>query len=212
MWARLLVAIALPCVAGFSYSPLGFRPTSGQISSLCRQNVDGIRPVVAASQARLRSSLLNLKATSASDWARFERVKFQGDMAVYTEEADGLSVGVMQAVKPLTPEFPYFEVTIVDGGTQSWIGVGIADTGYTLDKQPGWDEVSVGYHADDGSWYKTPVVDDKSKSGKPQAMSLTGKTFECTNGDVMGVGLEFDDRGKVYNGNAVTLCLAARVF
>lgn len=125
-----------------------------------------------------------------------ERVKFDGDVAVYTEELDGAFVGAIQASKPLTAEQPYYELEVIDGGTQSWIGVGVADSAYPLDKQPGWDQFSVGYHADDGSWYKAPIVDEMSKSGKPQAMPLTGKTFACQKGDRIGVGLEFDDRGK----------------
>jgi hypothetical protein len=125
-----------------------------------------------------------------------ERVKFDGNVAVYTEELDGAFVGAIQSSTALTPEQPYFEVDIVDGGTQSWIGVGVADSSYPLDKQPGWDQFSVGYHVDDGSWYKAPIVDEMSKSGKPQAMPLTAKTFVCGKGDRIGVGLEFDDRGK----------------
>mmetsp|Transcript_36493 Transcript_36493/g.86419 ORF Transcript_36493/g.86419 Transcript_36493/m.86419 type:complete len:410 (+) Transcript_36493:74-1303(+) len=125
-----------------------------------------------------------------------ERVAVSGNELSYTVTAEGEDVGVIQATKPLTPEKPFFEVTVVDGGTQSWIGVGLADTKYPLDKQPGWDQSSIGYHADDGMMYRSPIPDEMSKSGRPFPMPLTGKPFPVTTGDKIGVGVEFDDKGK----------------
>ena len=182
--------VCLPGAAAFSYSPVSLRPAGA--NGFCKTAM----PLFAKSDPVRQSRQFALSVRASADWARFERIKFDGGVAIYTEELDGAYVGVLQASKPLTPENPYYEVEIIDGGTQSWIGVGVADSSYPLDKQPGWDQFSVGYHADDGSWYKTPIIDEKSKSGKPQAMPLTSKTFPCVNGDRLGVGLEFDDRGK----------------
>jgi hypothetical protein len=146
----------------------------------------------AARVAQIGSLALRADGT----WGRMDRVEVSGDNLKYTINEEGLEVGVIQATKALTPEKPYFEVTVVDGGTQSWIGVGLADMNYPLDKQPGWDQASIGYHADDGMMYRSPIPDEMSKSGRPQPMSLTGQPHPAAKGDKMGVGVEFDKMGK----------------
>jgi len=110
----------------------------------------------------LRRSGISMMASSEDEFASMERVRFEGESCIYTEEVDGNEVGVVQAAKPLTPENPYFEIEIENGGTMSWIGMGIASKGYDGDKQPGWAVASAGYHADDGCYYKAPRMDDRN--------------------------------------------------
>jgi len=138
-----------------------------------------------------------MMASKEDEFASMERVRFEGESCIYTEEVDGNEVGVVQAAKPLTPENPYFEIEIENGGTMSWIGMGIASKGYDGDKQPGWAVASAGYHADDGCFYKAPRMDDRNSDGKPFPMPLTGEPYPCLEkGDKMGCGVEFQSYGK----------------
>lgn len=130
----------LPCVSSFRFA------------SLCASR--GRMPL-------LRREV-SMMASTEKDFASMERCKFEGDSCLYTEAVDGNEVGVVQAANPLSPANPFFEVTVEDGGTMSWIGVGIANKGYDGDKQPGWAVASVGYHADDGCFYKAPRMDDRN--------------------------------------------------
>lgn len=162
-----LVALALalaPRAHGFSnlWSVI-LRPGGMSTGSVC-----GLRGLVGHSlSARTMPAragrLMPRAAAVEGDFDRIERIRFDGENVIYTEEVDGNDVGAMQAATPLSPQNPYFEVTMVDGGTNSWLGVGIADKGYDLDKQPGWNPNSVGYHADDGAMYKCPRMEDQTQ-------------------------------------------------
>jgi hypothetical protein len=160
----LTALLAVHNAQGFSNVPLF--PSGNNARHLGRVSEAATRGNVGPKICDFTPGKRNMAAQTAlfaaSDWARMDRMKFEGDLAIYTEEVDGNDVGVIQAANPLTPQNPYFEVTMVDGGTNSWLGVGIADKDYPLDKQPGWDTSSAGYHADDGCIYKSPRVEDKS--------------------------------------------------
>lgn len=65
-------------------------------------------------------------------------------------------VGLYVAARPLSPENSYFEIEILDTGQIAAIGVGLVPNNYPTDSQPGWRDLSVGYHADDG-WLVTLV-------------------------------------------------------
>eukprot|EP00961_Rhodomonas_salina_P035874 482532-Rhodomonas_salina.2 len=166
----LTACVMAACFVGFCSA---FVPTSLPVRSglapaaLSSAAVGGrMRVPIAPARCQLRRGALQLRA-GADDWARTERVTFEGDTLAYTEEVEGVEVGVAQAKVPLSAEQPYYEVTVEDGGTQSWIGVGIATNDYPLDKQPGWEQSSVGYHADDGMYYRSPVPDQMSKRCAP---------------------------------------------
>eukprot|EP00286_Rhodomonas_abbreviata_P009108 CAMPEP_0181317734 /NCGR_PEP_ID=MMETSP1101-20121128/16628_1 /TAXON_ID=46948 /ORGANISM="Rhodomonas abbreviata, Strain Caron Lab Isolate" /LENGTH=450 /DNA_ID=CAMNT_0023425151 /DNA_START=9 /DNA_END=1361 /DNA_ORIENTATION=- len=206
--------------AFLSTAPLAFRGSSISSSAAVQGRLRLGQHAVPAH--RFNRGTLNLRA-AAEDWARHERVSFDGDSISYTEEVEGAMVGVAQAKIPLSSKQPFYEVTVEDGGTQSWIGVGLAVKEYTLDKQPGWEAASIGYHADDGMYYRSPIPDEMSKSGRPVPMPLNGAPFPCEKGDKMGIGLEFDDRGqdpsghprRVYftkNGQYLGSCLLERQF
>ena len=70
----------------------------------------------------------------------------------------------------------YFEVTIVDGGSRGSIAIGLADGSFALNRQPGWEPNSYGYHGYDGRRY---------------ADSERGEHFapRFGTGDVVGCGL-----------------------
>lgn len=42
--------------------------------------------------------------------------------------------------------FGYFEVNILNAGKRNEIGIGLCSKGYSMEKHPGWEEFSYGYH------------------------------------------------------------------
>lgn len=198
----LLAAAALvACADAFSVAPgLPLSRTIGKSAAIAAP-----RRAVAAGRAHpLRRGAAAHSTGAGALRAQFafkgERVSVDGNVATYTETMEGADVGVIQSDKPLTPKRPYYEIKIEEGGGTNFIGIGLAAEGYSDNKQPGWDLTSVGYHADDGSYYRSPVPDEMSKSGRPNNMPLNAKPMPCEAGDVMGIGLEFDDRGAEPSG------------
>lgn len=190
----LLVVAALACADAFSVSPMS--TLSRQLTAASSAMPQ--RAAIATGRARhlrQRAAIVGAAGLHANAEWKAVRVKVDGKTAIYEEKEDGAEVGIIQSNKPLTSKRPYFEIKIEDGGSQNFVGIGLATQEYPDNKQPGWDLTSVGYHADDGSYYRCPVPDEMSKSGRPNNMPLNGKPMPCEKGDVMGVGLEFDDRG-----------------
>lgn len=67
----------------------------------------------------------------------------------------------------------YYEITILSAGAEGFIGFGLAAKGVPVDRLPGWERNSIGWHGDDGHIFKDSGV------GTPY-----GPTF--TTGDVVG--------------------------
>lgn len=114
-------------------------------------------------------------------WLRSNAVRYLEDGLTLEYFGDGLSnqdVGIAQAMEPLTLTNHYFELKILDSGRDGWIAIGIGKSTYPLNRHPGWNAGSVGYHADNGHLYK----------GKGQ-----GDMFgpPCGVGDIMGCGIRF---------------------
>ena len=82
----------------------------------------------------------------------------------------------------------YFEVKIVSKGRDGYMGVGLCAQGVNMNRLPGWDKHSYGYHGDDGHSF--------CSSGTGQAY---GPTF--TTGDVIGCGLNLVDGSCFYTKN-----------
>jgi hypothetical protein len=201
MFRPLVVVAALAGAGAFSLAPTA--PIFRRVPAAPQRSAAAVaapqRAGGAAGRARplLQRGVVALRAQAA--WSG-ERVTVEGKVAKYTEELEGAEVGVIQAATPLTPKRPYYEIKIDEGGSQNWIGIGLATKEYVKNKQPGWDLTSVGFHADDGSYYRCPIPDEMSKSGRPNNMPLNGKPMPCEKGDIMGIGLEFDDRGPAPTG------------
>jgi hypothetical protein len=201
MFRPLLVVAALAGAGAFSLAPTApmFRlfPSSPQRSAAAVAAPQRAGGAAGSARPLRQRGAAALRAQAA--WSG-ERVTVEGKVAKYTEELEGAEVGVIQAATPLTPKRPYYEIKIDEGGSQNWIGIGLATKEYVKNKQPGWDLTSVGFHADDGSYYRCPIPDEMSKSGRPNNMPLNGKPMPCEKGDIMGIGLEFDDRGPAPTG------------
>lgn len=68
------------------------------------------------------------------------------------------------------------------------MGIGLSEKSVSLNRLPGWDQTSYGYHGDDGNFF--------SSSGKGVEY---GPTF--TTGDVVGCGLNFVTRELFFTKN-----------
>ncbi len=94
--------------------------------------------------------------------------------------------GIVKFLEPMSRPLNYFEYLITDRGEKSFIGIGVGGREYPLNRMPGWNATSVGYHADDGHLYHEASQGD-----------VFGPT--CTTGDRMGCGVDFDgDCGDGY--------------
>ena len=85
----------------------------------------------------------------------------------------------------MNQEWNYFEVEIMHTVGDGEIGIGVGHKDYLLSRMPGWDDDSIGYHADDGGLFH--------EDGFP---ILNGPT--CRTGDRMGCGVDFTSIGHVH--------------
>ncbi|RIB09735.1 hypothetical protein C2G38_247696 [Gigaspora rosea] len=98
---------------------------------------------------------------------------------------------------PIPPQCKlfYFEVDIIDEGKNKAIGIGFWEKMINLDKMPGWDNRSWGYHGDNGNFFCC------SKSGHPY-----GSLFST--GDTIGCYLNFNNNTVFYTKNGINLGIA----
>ncbi|KAF7272654.1 hypothetical protein GWI33_014593 [Rhynchophorus ferrugineus] len=89
----------------------------------------------------------------------------------------------------------YFEVKIVSKGRDGYMGIGLSAQGVNLNRLPGWDKQSYGYHGDDGHSFCS------SGTGQPY-----GPTF--TTDDVIGCGVNLIDGTCFYTKNGHHLGIA----
>ncbi|KAF9578098.1 hypothetical protein BGW38_006303, partial [Lunasporangiospora selenospora] len=113
-------------------------------------------------------------------------------------EADS-DASAIRANRPIPPQCGvyYFEVFIKSKGLKGYIGVGVCTASVVLDRLPGWEPQSWGYHGDDGN----------SFGGCGNGRSF-GPVF--TTGDTIGCGVNFRDMSLFYTKNGVYLGVAFR--
>lgn len=104
---------------------------------------------------------------------------------------DTASVRANHSVPPNSGVY-YYEVKIVSKGRDGYIGIGMSAGGVNLNKLPGWEKSSYGYHADDGCVFNS--------SGTGQQF---GPVF--TTGDVIGCGFNLVDRSIFFTKNGIKL-------
>uniref|UniRef100_A0A672S833 Ran-binding protein 10-like n=1 Tax=Sinocyclocheilus grahami TaxID=75366 RepID=A0A672S833_SINGR len=89
----------------------------------------------------------------------------------------------------------YFEVKIVSKGRDGYMGIGLSAQGDNMNRLPGWDKHSYGYHGDDGHSFCS------SGTGQPY-----GPTF--TTGDVIGCCVNLINNTCFYTKNGHSLGVA----
>ncbi|CCO26724.1 Ran-binding protein 10 Short=RanBP10 [Rhizoctonia solani AG-1 IB] len=91
----------------------------------------------------------------------------------------------------------YFEVQIIEKGTQGHIGIGFSSRQVGLNRLPGWEPMSWGYHGDDGNSFAG------QSDGTPY-----GPVFGT--GDIIGCGVDFTEGTAFYTKNGEFLKKAFR--
>lgn len=86
----------------------------------------------------------------------------------------------------------YFEVEIISKGREGLIGIGFCTKSVKLNRHPGWENHSWGYHGDDGNSFCC------SGAGTPY-----GPTF--TTNDIIGCGVNFRTNTGFYTKNGIFL-------
>ncbi|XP_077579698.1 ran-binding protein 9 isoform X1 [Stigmatopora nigra] len=89
----------------------------------------------------------------------------------------------------------YFEVKIISKGRDGYMGIGLSAQGVNMNRLPGWDKHSYGYHGDDGHSFCS------SGTGEPY-----GPTF--TTGDVIGCCVNLINNTCFYTKNGHSLGIA----
>jgi hypothetical protein len=91
----------------------------------------------------------------------------------------------------------YFEIKVISKGRDGYMGIGLSKSDVLLNRLPGWDKNSYGYHGDDGHSFCC--------SGTGQNY---GPTF--TTGDVIGCCLNLIENTCFYTKNGYNLGIAFR--
>lgn len=110
---------------------------------------------------------------------------FQGPSS--NGEKDAAAARANFPISPLCGIY-YYEVTVQDKGVQGHISVGFSSASVKINRLPGWEHNSWGYHGDDG----------KSFSDGRDGMQF-GPTF--TTGDTIGCGIDFSNRRAFFTKN-----------
>lgn len=89
------------------------------------------------------------------------------------------SIGTVRMKTPIDPLGPVssrsFEIRIIDPGEKVFIAIGMCSQSYPHNMLPGWKEISVGYHADNGSLFHS--CEDERPTNHP---CKKGDTMRCT--------------------------------
>ena len=90
---------------------------------------------------------------------------------------------------PMSTQWNYFEIEILNSGEFREIGIGLGPLDYNTQWMPGWGDNSIGYHADDGRLFVSTLVSTRR-----------GPVYgpDCCKGDTMGCGVDFNNQEPGY--------------
>ncbi|CAG8502903.1 17536_t:CDS:2 [Acaulospora colombiana] len=91
----------------------------------------------------------------------------------------------------------YFEITVIDCGHRGCIGIGLSKPGTRLNRMPGWEPDTIGYHGDDGHLYY-----ERGTGRKFGPLYTTGETVGC--------GINYYDKEVFFTKNGVSLGVASK--
>ncbi|KAI5785931.1 concanavalin A-like lectin/glucanase domain-containing protein [Geopyxis carbonaria] len=120
--------------------------------------------------------------------------RFTGPAKV--NEADAAAVRADRHMPPQCGLF-YYEITVVSKGKEGLIGIGFCTDKVSLNKLPGWEQESWGYHGDDGNSF---CCQGTRKQYGPK----------FTTNDVIGCGVNFRTNSAFFTKNGVDLGIAFR--
>ncbi|KAL9954088.1 hypothetical protein ACROYT_G041582 [Oculina patagonica] len=109
-------------------------------------------------------------------WKVHEGIQIEG-LLLTCEHANKKHFHGARYLKPFSPAFPHFEVTILETGDVRWPGIGVVDENYDTSRMPGWEDGSLGYHTDDGKIYHN---DTTGRETKGPSMARRGDMIRCT--------------------------------
>ncbi|KAL7276432.1 hypothetical protein RUND412_000571 [Rhizina undulata] len=119
-------------------------------------------------------------------------VKFVGPQKGSDNDA-----AAVRADKPMPPQCGlfYYEITVVSKGKEGLIGIGFCTQKVSLNRLPGWEPESWGYHGDDGNSF---------------CCHGTGKSYgpQFSTDDVIGCGVNFRTGSAFFTKNGVDLGIA----
>ncbi|EDV25956.1 uncharacterized protein TRIADDRAFT_24556 [Trichoplax adhaerens] len=118
------------------------------------------------------------------------RVQYRGNNTNKPHK-DAASVRATYPISPACGIY-YYEVKIVSKGKDGYIGIGLSVHNSNLNRLPGWEKHTFGYHGDDGHSFNS------QSQGDPY-----GPTF--TTGDVIGCGINFIHNTCFYTKNGRNL-------
>ncbi|KAI4172924.1 MAG: hypothetical protein LQ348_006672 [Seirophora lacunosa] len=121
-------------------------------------------------------------------------VRFVGGSKLHEHEA---AAARTDHPMPVQVGLYYYEVTITSRGKDGFIGIGFSGPKVSLEKLPGWEPDSWGWHGDDGNTFCCQITGKKY-----------GPTF--TTGDVVGCGVNFMTGCAFFTKNGVFLGPAFR--
>ncbi len=185
--------------AGYSHCNIFFTKNGEQVGDVVRMKkpVYGLYPIIGMHSRgekvrylghwhRQRSGLqepMVINTSPSNSWLRSNNIKFTDDgltLQYWGEGANRKDAGIAQANFCLDRQQHYFEMTLVamTPGKDGLFAIGLAASTYPLHRFPGMNVGSVWYYACNGHVYK------EDNRGEP-----IGPT--CTEGDVMGCGIDF---------------------
>ncbi|CAO3597510.1 unnamed protein product [Absidia cylindrospora] len=105
--------------------------------------------------------------------------------------------GIVRANLPMRNQCGvyYFEMHVKSKGDDGYIGIGFCSAKNELNRLPGWDKLSYGYHGDDGHSFEGSGIGKKY-----------GPQFKT--GDVIGCGVNFANKTAFYTKNGTFLGIA----
>ncbi|KAF9171622.1 hypothetical protein BGX20_007263 [Mortierella sp. AD010] len=139
----------------------------------------------------------NVAKTDKTDLSEDDlQVHYTGKSRGEIHDTDASSIRANRHIPPQCGVY-YYEVLIKSKGQQGYIGIGVCNATVALDRLPGWEPQSWGYHGDDGNSF------EGCGNGRP-----FGPVF--TTGDTIGCGVNFRDMSLFFTKNGVHLGVAFR--